>query len=55
MEDYENLEGLFVTKEDVLENQKVECTDLENRNRKAEEEVVVLKRQYDKLNSEKQE
>lgn len=55
LEDYENLEGLFVSKEDVLENQKVECNDLENRNRKAEEEVVVLKRQYDKLNSEKAE
>lgn len=55
LEDYESLEAMFVAKEDVLESQKVECQDLENRNRKAEEEVAVLKRQCDKLNSEKQE
>lgn len=55
LEDYENLEGLFVNKEDVLESQKVDGQDLENRNRKTEEELAIFKRQFDKLNSEKQE
>lgn len=55
LEDYEHLEGLLISKEDILENQRVESQDYENRRRKIEEEVSTFRRQHDKLSVEKNE